>query len=65
MRKHDEAFEMEYLVNDINYLKYYCSDEGEAYEIEREMKYDSDCWLFERPTRSYNLEDDYGEDSMP
>lgn len=63
MKKHDEQFEREYLLDDIKYLKYYCVDESEAYCIEKDLKYDRDCWLFNR--KNYELEDRYDEDSMP
>ena len=64
MRRIDEAFEQEYLIDDQKYLEYYCHDEAEAFSIERELKYDDNLWLFERP-RNYELEDRYDEDSMP
>ena len=59
-----ERFEMEYLCDDAKYLEYYCVDEGEAYAIERELKYNKDLWLFENP-KNYCLEDSYDEESMP
>ena len=58
-----ELFESEYLINDVNYLKYYCVDSAEAYELEKEMSYDEDTWLFNKP--SDGLEDRYDEESMP
>lgn len=59
-----ERFEMEYLCDDEKYLQYYCKDEAEAFEIERELSYNADLWLFEKP-KNYCLEDDYGEESEP
>ena len=61
-----ELFERDYIIDDYGYLDY-CDDELEKYFLEKEIKEEEDnsCWLFERPTRSYNLEDNYGEDSMP
>ena len=58
-----ELFEEEYILNDAKYLEI-CRDEAESYYIEKEMKRDNSCWLFERP-RNYQLEDPYDEDSMP
>ena len=49
--------------NNEEYLDKFCSDEAEAYYIEKDLKYDRDCWLFNR--KKYELEDDYDEDSMP
>lgn len=48
-----------YLIDDAEYLKRYCRDEAEAYFLEKEL---SRQWLFNRPA---DLEDDYGEESMP
>ena len=61
----DEFFEEQYLLNDVEYLKRFCFDDAEAYSIERELAYDSDCWLFFEKPVNYNLEDDYGEESEP
>lgn len=58
-----ERFEMEYLCDDEKYLQYYCDDLAEEYLLKKEMSYDSDCWLFNRPADG--LEDCYDEDSMP
>ena len=44
-------------------LYYYCDNEAEKLEIERELRYDNDTWLFNKP--SDGLEDNYGEESMP
>lgn len=57
-----EEFE-KYLLDDNWYVKHFCFNEAEAYCLEKELAYNHDCWLFERP--NYGLEDDYGEDSMP
>lgn len=58
-----EMFE-KYLMDDEWYLKHLCFDEAEACELERELAYNRDTWLFEKPV-NYELEDDYTEDSMP
>lgn len=58
-----EQFENDYLLNDEKYLYYYCDNEAEKLEIERELRYDNDTWLFNKP--NYGLEDDYSEDSLP
>lgn len=58
-----ERFEMEYLANDAAYLKYYCVDPAEAYELEKELSYSDDTWLFNKPSNGF--EDRYDEDSMP
>ena len=61
----DEFFEQEYILNDRNYLKYYCHDSVEEYFLEKELNaYDRDLWLFESKP-DYGLEDDYGEESEP
>lgn len=59
----NEYFEECYVLDDVEYLKRFCSDEAEAYSIERSLAYDNDTWLFNKP--NYGLEDDYGEESMP
>lgn len=58
-----ELFESQYLLNDAEYLDKFCSDEAEAYCIEKDLKYDRDCWLFNR--KNYELEDSYDEESEP
>lgn len=58
-----EIFE-NYLLDDEWYLKHLCFDEAEACELERELAYNNDCWLFESKP-NYGLEDDYGEESEP
>ena len=58
-----EYYEEQYVLDDQQYLKY-CTDQAEAYEIERALSYNSDTWLFENP-KNYGLEDDYTEDSVP
>lgn len=60
----DEYFEATYLLDDVEYLKRFCFNEAEAYEIQKSLSYDNSCWLFEKPV-NYCLEDDYTEDSMP
>lgn len=60
----NEMYENLYVINDAEYLKRFCFNEAEAYSIEKELAYNNDCWLFEKPV-NYNLEDDYTEDSMP
>ena len=58
-----EYFENEYLLDDEKYVQYYCDDLAEEYLLKKEMSYDSDCWLFNRPADG--LEDCYDEESMP
>lgn len=62
MRK-DEFFEQQYIINDAAYLKYYCTNEAEAYEIEKGLSYNDNLWLFNKP--SDGLEDCYDEESEP
>ena len=57
-----EYFEEQYILCDAEYLKF-CKNEAECYELEREMAYNDDMWLFNKP--SDGLEDHYDEDSMP
>lgn len=57
-----EFIEARYILCDEEYVKY-CRNEAECYEIERGLKYDRDCWLFNAV--DYGLEDDYGEESEP
>ena len=57
-----EMFEQDYILNDIEYNKY-CNDPAEVYYLEKELSYDKDTWLFDRPNDG--LEDRYDEDSMP
>nr|WP_278860327.1 hypothetical protein [Catenibacterium mitsuokai] len=60
----DEYFESVYLLDDVEYVKRFCFDDAEAYSIERDLQYNDNCWLFEKPV-NYGLEDDYGEESEP
>lgn len=57
-----EMFEQDYILNDVEYIKY-CNDPAEVYYLEKELSYDKDTWLFDRPNDG--LEDRYDEDSMP
>ena len=63
MRKIDEMFENDYIIDDAGYLEYYCVDPAEAYSIEKDLMYSDDLWLFNKPEDG--LEDNYGEESMP
>lgn len=58
-----EIFE-NYLLDDEWYLKHLCFDEAEACELERELAYNRDTWLFESKP-DYGLEDRYDEESEP
>lgn len=57
-----EMYEQDYIICDSEYVKF-CKDEAEKYAIEKELAYNDDYWLFNKP--SDGLEDNYGEDSMP
>lgn len=60
----NEYFESMYIIDDAAYVKYYCTDEAEAYSIEKGLSYNDNLWLFEHKP-NYGLEDDYGEESEP
>lgn len=57
-----EMFEQDYILNDVEYIKY-CNDPVEIYCLEKELSYDKDTWLFDRPNDG--LEDRYDEESEP
>ena len=57
-----EYFEEQYILDDAEYVKY-CSDPAEIYCLEKEMSYDRDLWLFNKPADG--LEDCYDEESEP
>lgn len=60
----NEMYEDLYVINDAEYLDRFCKNEAEAYELEKSLSYNADLWLFEHK-KNYELEDDYGEESMP